>query len=118
MLTCREVRDNLAAYQDGETEAEERAAIAAHLRRCDACRREAEAQAALRARLKALRTEGIGLPLPAHVWDNAARAWQQQDARGRGRFPIRLALITICLYLVAYGAVWAQWKRAAGMRRM
>lgn len=113
MQTCREVRDNLAAYQDGEMAEEERAAIEAHLRLCDACRCEAEALAALRRRLKALRREDANLPLPAHVWDNAARAWQQQDARGRGRFPVRLALITVCLYLVAYGAVFAQWKRAA-----
>ena len=43
MQTCRHIRKKLSAYQDGEIDPAEKVAIEAHLRTCDACRKEHEA---------------------------------------------------------------------------
>jgi len=43
MQTCRHIRKKLSAYQDDEIEPAEKEAIEAHLRACDACRKEYEA---------------------------------------------------------------------------
>lgn len=42
MKTCQSIRKKLSAYQDGEVTASEKDAIEAHLRNCDACRKEYE----------------------------------------------------------------------------
>jgi mycothiol system anti-sigma-R factor len=51
-MECREVRDQLLAYQRGQLGDEERARIAAHLDQCEACRRTAAAEAGLSELLK------------------------------------------------------------------
>jgi anti-sigma factor RsiW len=43
MQTCRHIRKKLSAYQDGEVTSDEKEAIDAHLRTCEACRRQHEA---------------------------------------------------------------------------
>jgi len=39
-MKCREVRDRLSAFADGELEGDERKAIASHLEHCDSCSHE------------------------------------------------------------------------------
>ncbi len=43
MKTCQSIRKKLSAYQDGEVTVSEKDTIDAHLRTCDACRKEYEA---------------------------------------------------------------------------
>jgi anti-sigma factor RsiW len=107
MPTCNDVRDNLAAYQDGELTATERAPIEAHLAECAVCRREAQAQTAVKAHLRALKQQTADVRPPAHIWANARDAWNRHDAAGRRRVQFRLALVGACLLLMTFGIVWA-----------
>jgi anti-sigma factor RsiW len=43
MKTCKSFRKKLSAYQDGELESADKNVIEAHLRTCDACRKQHEA---------------------------------------------------------------------------
>lgn len=107
MHECDAVRDNLAAYQDGDLEPEMRAQIKAHLGGCAVCRQEARNQSLMRERLRALKRATADTPVPPHVWANATRAWNRQDSARRRRVELRFALVAACVLLLAFGIVWA-----------
>jgi anti-sigma factor RsiW len=108
MSTCNDVRDNLAAYQDGELNEAEQAQVQAHLAECANCRREVQGQNAVKAHLRTLKQETEEIRLPAHIWANARHAWDERDAAGRRRVHFRFALVGACLLLLTFGIVWAR----------
>lgn len=59
-MTCREVQSRLSAWQDGELTEAAAGPLRAHLAQCPDCRSEAEAGAALLARLKVLPPPQVG----------------------------------------------------------
>jgi anti-sigma factor RsiW len=107
MPRCNDVRDNLAAYQDGELTEAERATIKAHLDTCADCRREAEAQKAIKAHLRALKEQAVESRPPAHIWANARAAWDRQDKARARRLQFRFALVAASILLLTFGIVWA-----------
>ena len=111
---CNTVRDELAAYQSGEGSAAERDAIRSHLQTCAACQREAAGQTQMRESLRSLKALTDNAAPPAHLWKNAAKAWDQRDARRRVRVQLRMAFAGACLLLFAFGAVWAHNTRETG----
>ncbi len=108
---CNTIRDGLAAYLSGEGDADERAAIQAHLQTCGVCQREAAAQTQMQNSLSSLKALTNNAAPPAHIWKNAAQAWNQRDARRRVRVQARMALVGACLMLFIFGAVWARSAR-------
>jgi anti-sigma factor RsiW len=108
MPGCDELRDNLAAYQDGELDTAEREQVQKHLASCEACRQEAQAQHVVKTQLRALkeRTQDVGPP--PHIWNNARDAWNHRDAAQRHRVQLRLALVAACILLLTFGIVWAR----------
>jgi len=63
-MTCESVREQLTAYLDGELADERGSAVRGHLRGCEACRKAATDEAALRDGLRALPP----LDPPASLW--------------------------------------------------
>ena len=108
MSGCDELRDNLAAYQDGELETAEREQVQAHLASCEACRLEAKSQHAVKTHLRALKERTQDASPPPHVWNNARDAWNRRDAVHRHRVQFRLALVAACILLMTFGIVWAR----------
>lgn len=90
--------------------AQECAAFEAHLAECDSCRWEAQAQEAVCKRLGGLERSPLNVPLPPHIWANAAHAWQRHDARYARRLYICLTLLGVCL-LVEFGLVSARLRQ-------
>jgi anti-sigma factor RsiW len=107
---CEECLENIAAYEDGEMQAQERAAFEAHLAQCASCRWETQAQALVRKRLGDLERSNSDVPLPPHIWTNATHAWQRHDARYARRLTACLTLLGICL-LVEFGLVSAHLRQ-------
>ncbi|MGH9408361.1 MAG: anti-sigma factor family protein, partial [Vicinamibacterales bacterium] len=54
---CREVQDQLAAYVDGEQQADVRRAVDTHLIACPSCRRDADSERAARDLIRTHRDE-------------------------------------------------------------
>ena len=70
MMTCDAVRDLLEAFVDGDLDAGDRNAVAAHLAGCEACRREETSLRSLLARAAALPRE---IAPRADLWQAVAR---------------------------------------------
>lgn len=107
MPGCNDVRDNLAAFQDDQLEAEKRAQVEAHLAACAVCQREAHNQSVVKKQLQELKKRTSDAVPPPHLWNNARQAWDEQDARGRRRMQMRFALMGACLLLATFSIVWA-----------
>jgi anti-sigma factor RsiW len=107
MPGCNDVRDNLAAFQDGQLEAETQAQVKAHLDSCVACQQEAIQQGVVKNHLQKLKERSSDAAPPAHIWTNAQHAWNEQDARSRRRLQMRFAMVGACLLLATFGIVWA-----------
>ena len=79
-MTCDEIREFLAGYQDGELEAGQHEAVERHLAECEACRREL-------ARLEKVK-EVTGKvqynDLPLEVWDRYWHDLYRRIERGLG----------------------------------
>lgn len=89
-MTCDHVRERLTAYLDGDLDADGGTVVRGHLRTCEACRRVASAEAALRDGLRALPTvdppstlwAGVQARLAAVEVAEASRpAWRRTLAR-------------------------------------
>lgn len=63
-MTCDDVRERLTAYLDGDLDPDRGTVVRGHLRTCDACRRVAEQESALRDGLRSLPT----LDPPSAMW--------------------------------------------------
>lgn len=86
-MDCRDTRDALLEAVTGTTPPDLRRAIAEHLERCPACRREA---AALEETARALRAESEPHLTQAH-WDGFMARLDRALAADRGTLPARLA---------------------------
>ncbi len=100
-MTCTEIRENLAAYLDGEIEGASRRAMDSHLSGCSACLGEKRAQAAAWRLLDLDDAPAV----PAGLGD---RILARARAGGRGRvlpFRLRAAAAAAAVLLAAGGAV-------------
>jgi anti-sigma factor RsiW len=97
--------DRLAAYEAGEGSPEERAAVAAHLRECESCRREVAWLVDLRGRVEKLPRQ---VPPVRDLWEGIAPQLEATivplPQRRRIR-PMMLAAAALFLMLVASAAV-------------
>ena len=103
-MTCRDVEARLGAYLDGELDAAESAAVAAHLKACPACSRSFERQRALRAALRA-EVPALGAPdtLRIRVRDAVRRA---APAVSRRRLPAWSWLAVAAVLVLAVAETW------------
>ncbi len=92
--------DRLTAYVDGALNAEEAAAVAAHLAVCAHCRHVRDDLLAIR---RVLRTVPAPLPAPALLLHTLARL----DATGRRRVRFRRAIIAAAVAAVAAAVLQA-----------
>lgn len=111
-MTCESVREQLTAYLDGELTDDRGSAVRGHLRGCDACRKVATDEAALRDGLRALPPldppaslwAGVQAQLAAAEVEDAKRpAWRRLLARWAPRAPqIGLAglAIAVAVFLI------------------
>jgi anti-sigma factor RsiW len=105
---CGAVRDNFAAYADGELNDEERAQVAACVEHCADCADAVNAQALVRQQLQTLkRRQALPAP-PQRIWAGASDAWRDHDGRLRRRSQARFALVAACMLLLLFGTVWAR----------
>ncbi|HIC94068.1 MAG TPA: hypothetical protein EYP09_07450, partial [Anaerolineae bacterium] len=129
-MNCREVKELLVAYLDGEVTPSERTLIQAHLAGCDACQRELAALSAARSRVsRSLRMRAAQRVPPPQAWDrlqarlarearpwpSRLTTWLQSPAPGVGRisqnFQLRggmtmkkgLAFATLMALMIALG---------------
>lgn len=96
-MTCDDVRPQLTAYLDGELEDERGSAVRGHLRGCDACRRAADDEAALRDGLSSLPVVDV----PASLWGNVQRRLAEEEVADSKRPRWKLVL-----------ASWKNWLPA------
>ena len=111
-MTCESVREQLTAYLDGELTDDRGSAVRGHLRGCEACRKVATDEAALRDGLRALPPldpppslwAGVQAQLAAAEVEDAKRpAWRRLLARWAPRAPqIGLAglAIAVAVFLI------------------
>jgi len=100
-MDCSVVRDKLAEYQLGGLEQDERAAVAAHLSGCAACRAELEALSRLDALLPAMEP----LTAPAELWAGIeARLQPRRNPwwQWAAQWP-RPALAAAAMFMIAVG---------------
>jgi hypothetical protein len=95
-MTCEDVRPRLTAYLDGDLDADRGTVVRGHLRGCEACRRVATDEAALRDGLRAFPTldppatlwAGVQARLAAAEVEDAKRpAWRRALARWTPMMP-------------------------------
>jgi anti-sigma factor RsiW len=84
MKTCQSVRKKLSAYQDGEVTTAEKDAIDAHLRTCEACRKQHEALLQTYRMLRSLPEIEPAPGLSRRIVDTATRAWEPFWVRALG----------------------------------
>jgi predicted anti-sigma-YlaC factor YlaD len=99
MQPCRHIRKKLSAYQDGEVELAEKETIEAHLRTCEACRKQ---YAALLQTYRMLRSLPEIEPAPGlsrRIVDSATRAQEPFWIRALGEalrlLPAPAAMVTL-----------------------
>jgi anti-sigma factor RsiW len=105
---CRHIRDNLAAFLDSQVSQEERLAIQMHLSLCPSCQTEAQSQTAIKGKLRHLKRVSVDYNPPAHVWNNAVKAWKRHDLARRTRYQLRFALAGAAVLMLAMTVVWAR----------
>ena len=88
--TCGDLDERLAPYVDGEAAADTRRAVDAHLTKCPPCRRNADAEAAMR-EVVAQRRDELKASAPASLRERCERAASsaQLPASGSGLPPSR-----------------------------
>jgi anti-sigma factor RsiW len=84
MKTCQSVRKKLSAYQDGEATTAEKDAIDAHLRTCEACRKQHEALLQTYRMLRSLPEIEPAPGLCRRIVDSATRAREPFWVRALG----------------------------------
>jgi anti-sigma factor RsiW len=84
MKNCQSVRKKLSAYQDGEVTTAEKDAIDAHLRACEACRKQNEALLQTYRMLKGLPEIEPAPGLSRRIVDSATRAQEPFWVRALG----------------------------------
>lgn len=106
-MNCHEAQDQLAAYVDGEALAD-RAAIAAHLETCAACRALAHVQGTARAVLKARALQlapvappGLRTRVAANLGQSTAAPMEPEALRWAGRLSAFAAAAIVVLTLGA-----------------
>jgi anti-sigma factor RsiW len=92
-MDCGDLERSIDAYLDGEFDARERAEADAHLAACERCRGLADAQAALRAAVRARLREAMAAPAEAGRAPPALRA-RIEDAIARRRRPLWRRLLS------------------------
>jgi anti-sigma factor RsiW len=90
-LSCDPER--VTGFVDGELDAEARAAVAEHLERCVSCREQAEAERALRARLRSLPPPDLPAGLEARVRARVRRPTSLPRAATRLALPLAACLV-------------------------
>jgi hypothetical protein len=85
--------ERVTGFVDGELDPREAAAVAAHLETCAACRAQAEAERALRARLRQLEAPALPPALESRVRDGARRRPAAVPAAARWVLPLAAALV-------------------------
>src|SRR5215207_10532439 len=98
-MTCHDVDQLVTQFIDGECAAADRAAVVAHLRACDACRRRVDAESTakevLHAHATVARTMGV------------APSWRPRVFRlGQPALPMSATTLTIVAAAAALLAVW------------
>ena len=104
-LDCAEARDLLHLHADGELGGEERAAITAHIARCDACRVEFEGIEALRSRVRAAGPHAPSPELKARVIA-ALDAESPRSAASSWRSYARIAASYLLVAVLSAGLVY------------
>ncbi|MGD8451450.1 MAG: anti-sigma factor [Phycisphaerae bacterium] len=97
-VSCREFRNRLSAYHDGELDAADRDMVAAHLADCAACRAYLDEFG----RLSSVLREGRQGQVSPGLWDRIAVA--AQTARRRRRVPWALHVGAVA---AGFGVFWA-----------
>ena len=87
-MTCESARAQLTAYLDGELAGDRGSALRGHLRECDACRRAASDEAAIRDGLRSLPP----LDPPASLWAGVQARLAQEEVADAKRPAWRRAL--------------------------
>jgi anti-sigma factor RsiW len=99
MKTCQRVRKKLSAYQDAEVTSAEKDAIDAHLRTCEACRKQHEALLQTYRMLRGLPEIEPAAGLSRRIVDSATRAQEPFWVRALGEalrlLPAPAALVTL-----------------------
>jgi anti-sigma factor RsiW len=104
-LDCAEARDLLHLHADGELGSEERAAIAAHVARCDACRVEFENIEALRARIRAAGPHALAPEMKARI-NAALDAESARPTASSWRSYARMAASYLLVAVLSAGLVY------------
>lgn len=108
MHSCKDVRDSLAAFVDGQVDADQQPRIEAHLAQCAACRAEANRQRELKKRLGRWGASAKGSVMPSHVWSNAVAEWDRRDNLRAMKWRFRIILGSAFALLLTLGIVWAR----------
>jgi len=99
MKNCQSVRKKLSAYQDGEVTTAEKDAIDAHLRACEACRKQHEALLQTYRMLRGLPEIEPAPGLSRRIVDSATRAQEPFWVRALGEafrlFPAPAAMVAL-----------------------
>ena len=99
MKTCQSVRKKLSAYQDGEVTTAEKDSIDAHLRTCQACRKQHEALLHTYRMLRSLPEIKPAPGLARQIVDSATRAQEPFWVRALGEafrlLPARAAMVAL-----------------------
>jgi anti-sigma factor RsiW len=99
MKTCQSIRKKLSAYQDGEVGTAERDVIEAHLRICEACRKQHEALLQTYQMLRSLPEIEPAPGLSRQIVDSAKRVQEPFWVRTLGEafrlLPARAAIVTL-----------------------
>jgi len=103
-MKCTEIRENLAAYLDGEIDGAPRRSMDAHFAACPACLAERKAQAAA---WRLLDLAGDGAAAPANQRERILARARASGGPGGGRvlrFPLPAVAAAAAILLVAGGA--------------
>jgi anti-sigma factor RsiW len=99
MKTCQSIRKKLSAYQDGEVTSAEKDSIDAHLRTCEACRKQHEALLQTYRMFRSLPEIEPAPGLSRRIVDSATRAQEPFWVRALGEafrlFPAPAAIVTL-----------------------
>ena len=110
MHPCDLMRDQLAAYEDGQLMPDEITEVVQHLKTCAVCRNEATAQSLMRTRLRRYREIMEPAPPPEALLNRARVQWAESDVRKQRRIGLRLALSALSLLAFSFGVAWAKWS--------
>ena len=109
MKTCQSIRKKLSAYQDGEVGTDEKDAIEAHLRTCEACRKKHEAMRQTYRMLKSLPEIEPAPGLSRRIMDSATRTqisvWDRALTGALRLFPAPAAMATLAVVGLLTGAL-------------